>query len=1766
MLESLEARVLLAADPVISEFLAVNSNGIADSFGDRSDWIEIYNYTGASVNLDGWYLTDDAATLTKWRFPSVSIQSGGYLLVFASDRDIAVAGQELHTNFKLSGEGEYLGLVKPDGVTVAYDFGQAFPPQQANISYGLPMGSSVFFSSLVSGAADKAFVPTDSTLGLTWTERTFDDSSWTLTGATGVGYETQSGYESLIRTDVKSAMYNVNTSCYIRVPFTIDAPASLSKLMLMMKYDDGYVAYINGVKVASKYAPTPPAWNSMATGSHADGAAVIFESMDISSAISALVPGTNVLAIQGLNATSTADTDFLILPELVAIGQGPPGDQAGYLLIPTPRASNGSIVVGLVGDTKFSQDRGYYDTAFPLAITCDTPGATIRYTTDGSVPTASTGIVYTGAITIGATTVVRAAGFKSGYQPSNVDTQTYVFVESVINQSSNPPGFPTTWGANPVDYAMDPAIINDPVYGLEIRDDLKSLPTISLVANPADLFGANGIYSNPLESGVAWERATSAEWINPDGSEGFQIDAGLRIQGGTGRNPLCYKHSLRLLFKSGYGDPKLKYDMFGEGAVDEFDTLILRAGFNDSWTPGGSRDQAQFVRDQWSREVGLAMGRPEAHGRFVNVYINGLYWGMYNIVERPSAPFAASYLGGNKDEYDVMESYECIDGNPDAWNTALNIASSGLYTPEQYQAIKQYVDVDNLIDFVLVEFYDGNIDWPANNWYAARRRAEGETFKFFLWDTELSWGFNNVPTWQNHQLDVNRTTVYAWNTPVFFYSRLRSNSEFCLLFADHVYEQMFNDGPLTPQAGADLLTSLDAGIEQALVGESARWGDARSATLVTRDVQWDAERSWLLSAWFPQRTGILLQQLKDIGLYPSIDAPNFNQHGGTVASGFKLTMGGTTGTIYYTTNGEDPRDTSQPDGLSPNARIYDPANPDLVLTANTQIKARALSGGTWSAIDDTAFVVDPGMVKITELMYNPPSGNDDLEFVELFNSGSGLADVSGMRFAQGIDYTFPAGTILAPGQRVVLVHFDPLAEPAKAQAFEGAYGVTGVSLMGPYLGLLSNSGEQVQMVDTANNILADFTYSDSGDWPGRADGNGSSLELASLTLPFDRLYDRQNWRPSAEYNGTPGSAGAGEQRDVQINEVLTHTDPPQSDSVELYNNTDSAIDIGGWRLSDSTSNYLKYRIPSGPTIPARGYIVFNESDFNPTPLAPGANDFSFNGAHGDDVYLVTVDDAGQPVRFVDHVSFGAALNGVSFGRSPNGTGELYPMQRATLGYDNSYARIGPVVISEVMYCPPLLPGGLDDIDNEFIELYNPTGSAITLSNWFDTNNNHVQEAGEVQSWKLAKGVDYAFPVGTSIASHGTVVVVGFDPAVEPAKLASFRSKYGIGTGVTVLGPWQGKLSNSDESVALLRPDTPPVDELTYTPYILVDEAAYDVSAPWDSPGSGNGQSMQRQQWMLVGDQGGNWFGGAPTPGGVSFPTSAPPTVLASSVNGGQQQRSMVKSLSVHFSADVGSSLAASDMVLHNLTTGTDVRGSALSLAYDPATFTATWTWAGLAQGTLTEGYYLATLSPAGVMDDSGIPLDGNGDGVAGDDYTFAFHRLAGDASGDGMVDVGDLGILGANYGRTGPNLPGDMDMSGVVDLGDLGILGFNYGRALGTASMGLAAGLDLPEGAGLADAAVFDAPVPSPVMPTETAWPADSPADDSALANEPILLAQASQPIRVASQVAIPASGVVTTVPPTVFGDMLLADNPASLDASLVDALSAVTLHDPLAV
>ncbi len=598
-----------------------------------------------------------------------------------------------------------------------------------------------------------------------------------------------------------------------------------------------------------------------------------------------------------------------------------------FFAIPSPGQQNIAAYLGEVAELKFSHKRGFYDTPFTVTIATETDGALIYYTLDGSEPFDTTGrsmsgMVYTGPIPINKTACLRAKAVKHGWKTTEVYTHTYMFLHDIIRQTQREAllkGYPNEWwGGYPADYEMDPDIYNDPDYADLMQEALLSIPSVSLVTNKDNLFSHEndpqfgGIYiytGHSITGGRGWERPVSAEFFTRDGQKEFQVNCGLRIQGGENRRPnKCPKHSFSLRFRSEYGPNKLNFKLFDDWPVDSFDTIQFRGVFNNAWThwSPAQRQRAQYIRDQWIRDCLTDMGYQDAgQGFFVHLYLNGMYWGVYNLQERPVASHYAEYNGGDEEDIDAINGGRATDGTTSAWNQMKNIAAS-----RNWREICELIDIDNFIDWTLANLAVSNRDLKNNgNWRAAGGGSQSRPWHFYSWDAE-------------HIIEgVTESGTAPSDDPTGLFNFLNNIEEFKVRFSDRVHKHLFNDGAMTSQRNIERWMKRADELKLAVIAESARWGDYRRDEhsyssgpyyLYTRNDFWITEKNRLINDYFPRRTDIALSQFRSRGLYSSIEAPEFRingsyKHGGHIVTNSLLSMTSSTGMIYYSLEGADPR-------------------------------------------------------------------------------------------------------------------------------------------------------------------------------------------------------------------------------------------------------------------------------------------------------------------------------------------------------------------------------------------------------------------------------------------------------------------------------------------------------------------------------------------------------------------------------------------------------------------------------------------------------------------------------------------------------------------------------------------------------------------------------------------------------------------------------------------------------------------------------------------
>ena len=1060
-------------------------------------------------------------------------------------------------------------------------------------------------------------------------------------------------------------------------------------------------------------------------------------------------------------------------------------------LEPTPNAINAAPTYsGWLAPLTFSQPAGFYNQGFVLALTHSNANATVLYSLDGATPS----VPYTNGLAVSGTRSVRALVTRPGYKSPRVQTATYIFVDDVITSPN-----------------MRTSITQDPQYAPRMRPALLALPAVSLVVP--------GTLSYEEQEG-------SIEVLWPNGTAPVQANCGLYYFGDSW--VVYAKRSFSVKCRADYGTASLKTPLFngldhGVLARTAFDKLEFRAGNEDMY------DRGYYMSGRFVEDSMLDMGQINPHGRYVHLYLNGVYWGQYDAREVLMEHFLADYVGGSSSDYVSVKGNDNIGdnfvlGTPDApnvqtWQLMVSLANS-------YAAVKPYLDVTNLVDFMLLWLY-GDCE---SEFRACGPLKASTGFKF--WEADAD-GFLRT-----NALSLDRT---ANTGPAGMFGALvtEGHVDFKSLLADRIYRDYCNNGALSPAANDARLAARMAEVNDSLLAECARWG-------YQTPTNWLAGAANTRANLFPVRSAQMIAQLRSRGLYPAFDPPTFSPYGGLVTNGFQPVLTSTNGTIFYTLDGSDPRMAGG--SVSPLARLWVPGA--VTITHDFTLAARVLSpGGVWSALAQPRFLLASRRAPtardllITEINYNPP-GADDSEFIELYNASTNLLDLSGVSLSNAVRYVFPLNTALNPGAFLVVVK-DTTAFAARYQTAASPYYYAGLNVMGPWAGSLDNAGETIQLVASNGVALAAVAYQPGGDWPSRANGLGSTLELSALPGATATDLDAQNWEadarhwtPSSLYHGSPGRFDAASVS-VRINELLTHS-TTSDDWIELYNRSAQAANLAGLTLTDDISAPARWTFPTGTTLGPGQYLTLTGAQLG----------FGFS-ATGESAFLLQVSGT-NVLRILDSADFPAAADGETFGlfQRSDGVFDLTELRAATPGTNNALPRVGPIVISEIMATPS--PGYA-----AFLELTSLTNEPIALFDALHPTN----------VWTISGIGNYGFPTGTVMAGCSTLIVCATNPA-------QFRAQYGISASVPVFGPYTGTLDGTGETIKLLRPGTPATDGTV--PYYRVDHVTYGVAAPW--PTGVAGVSRERVPLEAYGNDPAYWRG-SPTNGTPGLPATNRPPVM-----------------------------------------------------------------------------------------------------------------------------------------------------------------------------------------------------------------------------------------------------------------------------------------------
>jgi hypothetical protein len=1108
-----------------------------------------------------------------------------------------------------------------------------------------------------------------------------------------------------------------------------------------------------------------------------------------------------------------------------------------YMGIPTPGAANNETLPPPV-PVSFSAPGGTFLNPFTVTLSTITPVDQIRFTLNGSAPSAINGTVYTTPITITNTTRIRAVAIVAGQQSRIAGVAFIKLAPELASYTSSLPimvidnfGGGTIpqkgWSGNGSGIKQVPR--QTAVW--------STFNPASSLTNPPQMFHLIGIRGRGAFSSTWRQKPYSVEGINEEGDEATVSPLGM---------PSHADWTLYFPDPDDNKDPSLLFNTFAYELSANTGHYATRFRWVEAFiNEDGGELRLADRRGVYAIMEKVSRGRDRLH--FQPLSSNGMTGSWLLNLNRmdpepengwpapngATQPWFFHTAGQNRIPESQPNSTVSGDDEPAQVNGFLNFDNPSGYTINTNQRasierwFKDFEDVlwNNSLWRDPINGYTKYLDpFDFADYFALNvltRNGDGLLISMFPWkgdDNRLRMG----PAW-----DYNWTAYYISGAPTGNLMHRSDRLWYRRLFADPDFLQLYIDRWWDMRRGAMSNAGMDAIIDRQM-------NEITPAKAVLNGIpsasDW-TNRLGTMKTWLKTRADWI------DGNY--LRPPFFNLPGGEVPDGFQVVIYGTNGAIYFTLDGSDPR--ASGGNVAPNALAY--AGP-ISLSAQTSVQARIKNGTNWSGRTIGVFYPpqDLSALAVTEIMYNPvpfnPWGSDDLEFLEFKNTGTNILHLGTLTFSSGISFTFTNGTRLLPGQFFVLAR--------NAAAFTARY--PGLVANGIFTGRLDNGGETFRLQTQLGNTVLAVTYNDRAPWPLPADGYGFSAVPRNLP---DNSDNGSHWRASSNPGGSPHADDPPSTiAPIVINEILTHTDLPDIDAIELFNPTAAAVDISGWFLSDDGALPKKFRIPNGAIISAGGYVVFTEDDFNPIPGT--FFNFSLDSA-GDSLYLTSGDASTNLTGYGHGISFGAAATGVSFGRYINSVGEeQFPAQLArTLDDINSGPIIGPVVISEIMYHP-------DANGDEFIELRNLTPDALRF---FDL-------AYPTNTWRL-NGLGFTFPTNVVLGPYGLLIVTSIDPA-------AFRAKYSVSDQVQIIGPFAGQLQDNGERLELQRPGEPETNNL---PYITVDEVRYNDKAPWPPGADGGGPSLQRIAPGAYGNDPINWQAAVPTPG-IDFVPGAAPAITS----------------------------------------------------------------------------------------------------------------------------------------------------------------------------------------------------------------------------------------------------------------------------------------------
>lgn len=1070
---------------LLNEIQSSNTVTLKDEFNEYPDWIEVINNSTESVNLNGWYLSDEKDQLTKWSFPSIQLAPSQVVLVCASGRDL----KQVPT----------------------------------------------FWNTIVDAGSNWKYLIPGDTVSQNWKNPGYSDLNW-VSGASGFGYGDG---------DDGTILPEGTVSVYTRQVFNLTTLDNINSILLHVDYDDGFVAYLNGVEIARANlgdAGSNVTYNQLAS---AGQEAFLYQGQqppvyNLTSQKNLLVVGENTLAVEvhntdasstdlslitfltfgqtSLEDNSDAPSDLLLLGNqlphtnfkiksggevvilsnpggLVIDSITPPSMQQdfsfgrlgnninvyNYFNTPTPGTANGNEGFGLLSDdqVKYSVPGGYHPAGFSVQLT-STVGGPIYYTTDGSDPS-ETSSVYSSAINISANTVLKSRVIKDGYLIGRTYAATYITERS----SDLPIACLSTLPANLWDY-------NTGMY--EMGPNAQS-------SYPH--FGAN--------FWMEWEKPFWVEIYNTNGSCVVNQGAGASIFGAWSRAKP--QKSFAIFARKNYGENSFDYPLFKTKEIDEYKSFVLRNAGND-W-------ELAFMRDGLITDITSHLGLEYQAFQPTTTYLNGEYWGIYNMREKVNEDFLAAQWYLDPDNITILQNdAEIVEGDNTEYIQLRNYLNnnSSLAEADKYAYVSDRIDIDNFIKYQLVQIYVDNRDWPGNNIKYWKSTDPGSKWRWILYDTDFGLGLYNSESYMDNTIDFAlEPNGGGWPNPswsTLLFRRLVTNLDFRNDFINQMLDNCHTTFDYQNiEAHVDSITAL---YTQEMPYHKVRWGQSYDSWLydVQRIKDWSYERQYYmedflyntfnLSGFTQISLNVSNEQYGRIRL--NTITPDSYPFQGSYFKEIPLELEAIPAPGYIFTGWEGAASSTE------RTINFTPTENSASFTANFSV----------ATAEDISLVIN-------EINYNSAVEKPSGDWIEIYNNGKTTVDLSGYKLSDSnIDsaYVFSAGTHLYPGEFLVV------AKNYKNFRENNPY-ITNV--IGDFTFGLSSIEDNIRIYNPGGTIMDAVDYMAAAPWPVEANGTGITLELKGPSLDNGQV---ENWVAVKQF-GTPG----------RINSMLSEISEPENENI-----------------------------------------------------------------------------------------------------------------------------------------------------------------------------------------------------------------------------------------------------------------------------------------------------------------------------------------------------------------------------------------------------------------------------------------------------------------------------------------------------------------------------------------------------------------------------------------------------------------------------------------